>query len=269
MQTGTIHLARVGRRKAAVLIGLTACLVPATRAYAQNSTHDQLDGTRAALDKWVETRRILSKEKQDWELGKEMLSDRVQVVKQEITSLKGKISDAEKSTAEADKKRAELADENEKLKQASASLSSTIAGLESRTKQLLQRVPDVLRERLRDLSKSIPEKPEETKLSLNVRYMNVVGILNEIDKFNREISTSTEVRKLPDGTSVEVTTLYIGLGQAYYASTNGKAAGVGVPSAQGWAWTPANESAAQIQKAIAVFKNEQVAAFVPLPVHIN
>jgi hypothetical protein len=228
-----------------------------------------IEGARTTLEKWVETRRIISKERQDWALGQEVLEDRIEIVQREIDSLRSRIRDAEESISEADKKRADLLEENELLKEASAALESTVVMLENRTRQLLVQLPDPIRERVKPLSQRFPEDPEDTKLSLAERFQNVVGILNEVNKFNREITVTSEVRTLPDGTTAEVTALYVGIGQGYYASADGKSAGVGTGSAEGWTWTPANQAAADITRAIKILKNEEAAGFVQMPIRIE
>lgn len=237
---------------------------------AASATEPQdVDGVRAALEKWVESRKVISQEQREWTLSKEMLNERVDLVQQEIDSLKGKISEAEESIGEADKKRAGLVEENEKLKEASASLNETVLTLEQNTLQLLTRLPDPIRERVKPLSQRVPEKVEETKLSLAERFQNIVGILNEVNKFSREITLTSEVRSLSDGSSAEVTALYVGIGQAYYASADGKLAGIGTAGPDGWVWQSANDAAPQIMEVIAILKNEQVATFVQLPVEIK
>jgi septal ring factor EnvC (AmiA/AmiB activator) len=251
-----------------LLLTSAICLLSSGAIFA-DMTDGDVDKTRAALEKWVETRRIISQEKRDFELGREMLTERIELVQREIESLRGKIGEAEKSITEADKKRAELLEENEKLKEASASLSGTVIKLEARTREFLKRLPDPIRERVKPLSQRFPENPDETKLSLGERFQNIVGVLNEVNKFNREITVTSEVRKLPDGTSAEVTALYIGIGQAYYVNGKGDVAGIGTASPEGWVWTPANKAAAGIAKAIAILKNETAAAFVQLPVEIQ
>ena len=37
-----------------------------------------LDFTRSKLEQWVETRRTLSKEKEDWRIGRELLNGRIE-----------------------------------------------------------------------------------------------------------------------------------------------------------------------------------------------
>ncbi len=250
-----------------VLLISAVCLLSSV-AFASEMQSD-VDGVRATLEKWVESRKVISLEQRDWALGKEMLNERIELVQQEIDSLQSKIEDAEKSISEADKKRVDLIDENKKLKEASAALGETVLTLEQSTKDLLKRLPDPIRERVKPLTQRLPENPDETKLSLAERFQNIIGILNEVNKFNREITITSEVRALPDGTSAEVTALYIGIGQGYYASANGKAAGTGTAAPDGWVWTPADNVAGEIVRAIAILQNEQVAGFVRLPVEIR
>lgn len=230
---------------------------------------DTIEDAREAIEKWVETKRIISKEKHDLAIAKEMLNERIELVQNEIKSLRDKIKDAEDSIAEADKKRAELIEENDKLKEASSALGDTLQNLEQRTLQLMKQVPKPLQEKLKPLSQQIPENPEETELSISIRFQNVVGVLNSVNKSNLEITVVSEVRTLPDGNSAEVTTMYLGIGQAFYIGANGTIAGVGVPAEDGWKWTPANDFAQEISNAIAILNNEQVAAYVQVPVKIQ
>ncbi len=230
---------------------------------------EDVESIRATLEKWVDTRRVISQEQRDWATGREMLNERIALVKREIESARGRVKEAQATITEADTKRAELVEENEKLKLQSVELAKTVIALEQRTKELIRKLPDPIKDRVKPLSQRLPEDSAGSKLSLSVRFQNVVGILNEVNKFNREISVTSEVRALPDGTSAEVTALYVGISQGYYVSGNGKIAGIGQATDEGWVWKPANEAAPQIARAIAILKNESVAAFVMLPVEIK
>jgi FtsZ-binding cell division protein ZapB len=230
---------------------------------------DNIDNVRTTLEKWIGTRRLISKEKQDWALGKEMLNEQIKLVQREITSLSEKITKAQESITDADKKRLELEAENNKFKDASVTLKTILEKLEARTLALNKRLPDPIRERIKPLSQRLPEDPNETKLSFAQRFQNVIGVLNEVNKFNREITVTSEVRTLADGNVAEVTAIYIGLGQAYYIGANGTVAGVGRPSQDDWIWESANEVADKIADAVAILKNEKVAGFIPLPVKVQ
>ncbi len=257
------------RRISGVILLVCVTCILSSVAISDNGNDEKIEAARTALEKWVDVQRTISQEKRDLKLAKEMLHERIELVQREIESLRKKISNAEESIAEADKKRADLIEENEKLKKASSSLATTTDLLENRIRQLLKQLPDPIRERVKPLSQRLPEDPKETKLSLGERFQNIVGIINEVDKFNRDITVTSEVRTLADGRSVEVTALYIGLGQAYYASANANIAGIGTLSDDGWVWKPANEYAAQIADAIAILKNEKMASFIQVPVNIK
>ena len=248
---------------------LSVLLISHLYANSESPKGETIEKTRTMIEKWVENQRIISKEKRDLKLSKEMLNERIDLVQREIDSLRGKIGVSQESIADADRKRADMIRENEKLKAASASLEDTLVLLENRTKQLINRLPDPIRDRVKPLNQRLPDQSKETRLSISERFQNVVGILNEVDKFNRDITLNTEVRTMQDGSSVEVTALYIGIGQGYYASSDGKIAGVGVSSEKGWEWASANGSASKINDIIAILKNEKVASFVQVPVEIK
>ncbi len=242
-----------------ILAGLS--LAAAVRA-------QDLEKSREMLSKWVETRKLISEEKQKWELEREMLGDRIELVRTERDSLSKKIHETQSLITDADRKREGLVKENDALKSASATLENRIASLERGVLDLLPTLPAPVQERIKPLSQRIP-KTQETDLTLSERYQNVVGIINELNKGANEISVVSEVRELPGGSSVEVQTIYLGYACAYYCSNKGDIAGTGRPAPGGWTWTPDNAIAQQVADAISIFKNEKVAEFVPLPVSID
>ena len=62
------------------------------------------------MGKWIETQQIISKERKDWQQGKEILLGRLELVKKEIATLEEKIEQAAvRASPKADKKRDELA----------------------------------------------------------------------------------------------------------------------------------------------------------------
>lgn len=248
---------------------LTSVLCLLTSGAVAADAGNGVDRVRSALEKWVETRRLVSLEQRDWDLGREMLNERIALLEREIETLRGRIAEAQESISDADKKRAGLLEENEALKAASSGLAESMAVFEIRTRSLLNRMPDPIRERVKPLSQRIPEEVAETKLSFAERFQNVVGILNEVNKFNREITVTSEVRALPDGTSAEVAAMYVGVSQAYYVGGNDLIAGYGTAGADGWVWTAADAIAPQVAQAIAILKNEKIASFVQLPVEIK
>jgi hypothetical protein len=252
-----------------LLVAAASVSAGAATAQTDSAADEVLGSTRSAVEKWVETQQIISKEKKDWQLGKEVLEQRISLIENEITSLEEKTAETRKAIGEADAKRRELASRNEQLKTAAASLYDRIGPLEQKTRELLATLPEPLQERVAPLSQRMPDDPENTEVSLSERFQNVIGILNEVNKFNRDITVTNELRELPDGSMAEVTVVYLGLGQAYYVTSGGDGAGVGRPAADGWEWTAANHLAPEIFQTVEILKNAEPPAFVPLPVEIR
>lgn len=220
------------------------------------------------MGKWIETQQIISKERNEWQQGKDILQGRLELVKKEIAELTEKNAKAQASVEEADKKRQELAAETDQLKAASGQLTSAVTAMESEIRKLLKSVPQPVVDKLDPLIQRIPDDPEKTKVSVAERYQNVLGILNEVNKANSEITVNYEVHTLSSGKPSEVRAMYVGLAQAYYVSSGGEA-GIGRPTPDGWVWEPSNAVANDVLNALEIIQGKQTPAFVPLPVKIQ
>lgn len=226
------------------------------------------ESARSSLAKWVETQQLIAKEKQDWQQGKQILQSRIDAVGGEIAALKERLAETRRTAAEANSKKAGEVAENEALQEAGAGLARWVAGLEGGLRTLEPRLPEPLLQKVKPLYDRMPADGRSTNVSLAERYQNVVGILNEVGKFNNDITMVTEVRTLSDGKPAEVRTVYVGLAQAYFVSPKGDA-GIGRPGATGWEWTAAREIAPRIEQAVEVLQNKAKPQFVSLPVKVQ
>ncbi len=256
---------RVGIGTLAVAV-LTSGLVLA--ASEPNSGAATPDGARASLAKWVETQQLIAKEKQEWQDGKLILQSRIDAVNGEIAALKERMGETRRTAAEANQKKAGEVAQNEALQRAGSELATWVAGLESGLKTLETRLPEPLLQKVKPLYDRMPADARATNVSLAERYQNVAGILNEVGKFNNEITMVTEVRTLSDGKPAEVRTVYVGLAQAYFVSPKGDA-GIGRPGESGWGWSAAREIAPQIEQVVEVLQNKAKPHFVSLPVKVQ
>ena len=227
-----------------------------------------IDVVRTALGKYIETQQIITKERKEWQQGKEILQARIDLVKGETTALREKIKAAETSMTDAEKRKAELFAQNDQLKTSGAELATTVTGYETEISKLYKKLPEPLQQKLTPLYQRIPEDPAKTRVSVAERFQNVLGILNEVNKANNEITVVYEVRNLADGKPAEVRTMYVGLAQAYFVSARGEA-GIGRPTADGWQWETANQQAPQVGLALEILQAKQSPAFVPLPMKLQ
>src|SRR5262245_44811486 len=115
MQTRPYPWARYG-----VLIALAGGLCLGTCGAQENATSKPgaatLEEERGTLGKFIDTQQIISKERKDWQQGKELLQGRLEVAKKEVATLGESIKQAEKDAAETDQKRKQLLAETEQQK---------------------------------------------------------------------------------------------------------------------------------------------------------
>ena len=218
---------RGGRRQrgGALALAGVALLCGATRSPWQSSDGDEpsLAETRLSMEKWLETEQILSRERKEWQQGKEILLGRLELLRREVGELDESIAKAAEKKAEAERKKTELATKNQELLGLGERLGGAVKGMEGEVTRLLRAMPDPVKLRLEPLSVRIVEDPTAKRISLAERYQNVLGILNELNKANNEINVVYEVHTLEDGRPSEVQAIYVGLAQAYFVSAGGSA----------------------------------------------
>jgi hypothetical protein len=227
-----------------------------------------LEETRLTMGKWIETQQIISKERNEWQQGKEILLGRLELVKGEIAALEEKIAEARSSAAKSDEKRGELQTQNDELAAVGQQLTEVVSGLEGEVRRLFASTPEPVQTKLQPLVQRMPEDPAGTRASVAERFQNVLGILNELNAANSEISVAYEVRTLSGGKPTEVRALYIGLAQAYYVSASGEA-GIGRPSAEGWKWEPSQAVAGDVLIALDLIQGKHTPEFAPPPVRLQ
>ncbi|MCD8482243.1 MAG: DUF3450 domain-containing protein [Verrucomicrobia bacterium] len=115
----------------------------------------------------------------------------------------------------------------------------------------------------------LPEDPAATRLSYSQRLQTVVGLLAQIDRFNTDLRSVTEIKTLEDG-SHEVQTLYFGLSSALFSNPSGTYAGFGKAGPSGWEWTTVSgRDADNIAAAIDIYSARRAPIFVTVPIAVD
>ena len=243
---------------------------PAPAMKVTSETAPLIEATRETLTKWVETKQLISKEKSEWASGKDILEDRVRLAEAETATVREKLKEISVAVAEAQKKRDELAAQTDKLKATAEKSKAMVIAAEKKLRPLLPQLPEPLREKLKPIIARCPEDSEKSTASLAERLQNVLGILDQASAFNSTLASVKELRTFPDGTRAEVTTVYLGLSQAYYTNREGTLAGIGHPGPDGWVWKPDNTNGKKILLAVHYLEGkEKGTTFIDLPVKIQ
>jgi len=225
--------------------------------------------TRATLEQWVQTRQLISKTKGDWQSDRETLEQTVQLYERELKSIDEQMAKVSTNNTQVAKERDEALALQKHSNETLEGARQFATDFEVRAKKFALRLPTPLQDILKPLLARLPADPANTKMLAAERLQVLVGVLNELDKFNNAVNLFNEKRKNSKGEEVAVQTVYVGLGAAYFVNEAGDFAGTGAPGKDGWEWTVKSEIAPTVQEVVKIYRNERTARFVTLPVAIR
>jgi len=248
-----------------VCLTLLVALAVTTSARAETP----LNETRSVLEKWIETRQLISRTRSDWQSDKEMIEQTSRLFERELKAVEDKSATIGTNSVQVEKEKiqaeARLKSSNESIEKA----KQFAAGFETRLQKLVPQLPAPLQETLKPLLSRMPADSANSTMATTERIQAIVGVLSELDKFNNAVSVYSEKRKNGKGEEVAVETMYIGLGAAYFVNDAGHFSGMGMPGPQGWEWDLKPEIAASVREAVRIYRNERPARFVQLPAVIR
>jgi hypothetical protein len=247
---------------------LVSLLAPLLLGAGSEAPPADVAAARSTVSRWITTQELKFKERRDWQEGKEVLTARTEAAESEIAALEVKLAASQEKLDTLRRARRETEATERGLVESADRLTDMAVGLEEDVRRVYPLLPTAMQEKIGPLYRRMPEPGAVSKVAPAERFQNVVGILNEIQKANSEITLLTEIRALSDGKPSEVKTVYLGLGQAYFLSAGGEA-GIGRPTATGWEWQAANELAPLIHETIEILENKGKPKFIPLPVSIQ
>ena len=252
--------------KRLLLCGL-ATLAGAAPLAAQSAAdvQERIEATRAAVEAYVQIRQDISRLTHEWAAEKDLIERRIALYEREQTQLETQIAETRQETTGAERQIREVSDQIAELRAATNIISEALPTLEDRVRNLSTLFPAPLAARTNQFIGRLG-----TSRRAADRMALVIGILNEVDKFNNEFSVDQQRKTLADGTEIFVDVLYVGLAGAYWASEDGAIGGTLTPASGGWVSTEVPEHAADFRTVIDHFQGNIVpAAFVGLPVNIS
>ena len=238
-------------------------------ASAAETISGPLAQTRSTLEQWVQTRQLISQTRTDWQTDKETLEQTVALYERELKAIDEQFSKVATNNTQVAKEMAEAEALQKTSNETLGDAKQFATEFEAKVKQLVPQLPGPLQDLLKPLLARLPADPNNTKMLAAERMQVLVGVLNELDKFNNAISIFSERRKNAQGEEVSVQTVYLGLGAAYFVNEAGDFAGMGTAGKNGWEWTTKPEIAATVQEVVKIYRNERAAKFVMLPAAVR
>ena len=249
-----------------ILYGLAA-MVAGTALQAQDeaAVQKEIEEAREVITKYVDSRQEIARVKNEWKAYQELTERRIDLYNREINQLRELIQNAAEQTTQAEREIAAIRDEIGVLRQANEIVLQTLPGFEDKMRELYTYFPRPLKTKVQRLVQQLG-KPRQA----SDRMAILIGILNEVDKFNAEFNFDRDEKTLPSGETKVVDVLYLGLAVGYYADKEGKVGGVGIPASGDWKWTERNDLAPAIRDAVLYYNGDiKPAMLVDLPVEIQ
>lgn len=235
------------------ILGVSSlCAMPAIG----QSTQERIDATKDAVSDYVFLRQQIAEAKNEWRVYQDVAQRRIDFFTQEIERLEEEIAESEKTRSSAETVIAEKRSTISSLEAANNVVLSAMPDLEARVAALSEFFPRPLKDKVSPLLNQLG-KPRQAAQRMAI----VIGILNEVDKFNSEWSGGSE----QVGNSF-VDTIYMGLAGGFYANKDGTSGGYLIPAQGGWEKVEDNSIAPQVARAVKFFNKEvKPAELVPLP----
>lgn len=225
--------------------------------------------SRSTIEKWVETRQLISKTRSDWQTDKDTIDQTVALYERELKVIDDQMSKVSTNNTQVVKEMTEAEALKKTSNEARGSAAQFATEFEGKLKKFVPLLPAPLQDIVKKDMARIPADAASTKMLAAERMQACVAVLNELDKFNNAVNVFSEKRKNAKGEEVAVQTLYVGLGAAYFVNDTADFAGVGAPGANGWEWSNKPELAPKVQEAVKIYRNERTARFLTLPVSVK
>ncbi len=247
----------------------------AAEAEADPLKKSEIELMREHLAQFYENQRLISEEWSDWQLAEDMLESRINLLEDQIKRVRQDTEERRGTIQETDREKAELADKNQMLGELNDYQRRQIKTLENNMRILYQKLPDPLKQEIKGLADRLPERnatSDEIKASVSARYATVIGMLSQIDKFNRQVHHEPGMTvDVGEGEQAAVDMIYLGIGQGYYVQMGASepVAGHGVPGSAGWVWTRDDELAPEISRMVEIYTGEGTADYLGVPAKIE
>ncbi|MEM7673996.1 MAG: DUF3450 family protein [Verrucomicrobiota bacterium] len=232
------------------------------------SAQTVVEEARSTLSELVQTKKDIIESKSAWETDREILKATIKSLNDELEMLETRIEESEKQRAESVDIRERLNETNAVLKSQLDGFVEIVTGFEQKLISLLPYLPEPL---LDEIGKLTDKLPRDGKSGLDAprRALIVLGILQEIDKFQTSVTTHKLLLEIDAEEEKEYSVMFYGLGTAFFVDEDLTIAGFGSPSPEGWVWTSNNLLAERIFDAIEIAERKKLAEFIPLPVTIQ
>jgi len=204
-----------------------------------------------------------------WVEQRPAVQGRIEVLRQQVAAEEVRLRETQQTAAAAAASRQAVEADATRSREALLALAGPLTQAENDLRTLLPRLPEPLTRSLGERVRELP--PPATPVTADTladRLRLVFGLLTEIDQFANGVYLFRQSLTDPQQVQREMDTLYLGLSMAFAVSADGTSAAAGTPAAGGWTWRWDPALAGPVSTAVAIYRKEQPATFVTLPLQL-
>lgn len=256
---------------ASLIVILYPVLLGPAKSNLYGASNDILTSVENNTDRWIELQQRVANEQDEWELDREVLTNRRAMMEEEQASLRENIESYALANRLYESTRIKLDHEFTIMAEANEAMDERLENLELRVMALAQSLPDPLRNDLDPILRAMrgnPGDPDER--SVASRAQSLTAVIATVAQFGNTINLSHTLRPLPDGDrEIDVKVLYWGLSFGYATDATGERAWLLRPSPDGWSWEDRPDQAARFKALIDIYEKQMEPELITVPVQMG
>lgn len=214
------------------------------------------------VSQWNQIERQSDQLQHSWALQKPIIQQRIQLLNQQRNKLKQKLQTQNTTKTNATKLRLELSKEQKKLETDQQQTTHTLYEIARNMRAIAPRLPRPLSDAWQA---ELPSKTGKQQIDNNKLLDNILTLLEKVDDFQKQITQHQQIMTF-DEEQVLVDQIYLGIGQGWYISRDGKYAGIGRPSGHAWQWHANNTLAPEIVNLLENLQSNKQLTLTAIPV---
>jgi len=255
-----VEMRRAKATAETAIVVLLAAFAPASRA----QDTDPVREIDALTQQWTALERQKDVLRGEWRTQKPVLEQQLALLERELAELNTLLESTTQQHDEVEQRRLEMLEEQTRLEQDAAVLESSLAQGSLDLHSLVRDLPPPLAQTWAEELARL-DNPVETATA---RFQKLIELLGQLDDFEKEVTLNEAVMTLEDGRDHVVKQVYLGLSHGWYVTADRRFAAAGMPGADGWQWTAADD-AAPIAKIVDILEQRADPDFVSIPLELN
>lgn len=230
-----------------------------------------LDRLESLVSQILEAQKATAQAQAEWADQRPAHDGQLALLQQQVADAEERLQRARKSadTAAEDVRRSSA--EADRARQGLVGLNDPIDRAEAELEALWPSLPEPLRKTLGSAGTGPTDAAADANAveAIAERLQALLSRLTELDQFAQGVTLVRQELTEADQTRREMDCLYLGLAIAFAVAADGSSAAVGTPTANGWDWQWDATLAGPVRRAVAIYRKEQPAAWVTLPLRLS